>query len=305
MTDPTSGWTGRDISDRRKIINRLFIDRPNLDPIIETMDLLREDHREGKETTCMTVIGEAGVGKSALLKQYAWDYCPYEEKTEQGIVRRHPVLYVQLEPDTTVIGAAETILKVLMGDRAPTGSIAKATILPAQLKIRKVELLILDEFQHVGERGATKTRNKTADWIKSIAKKLDIPVVMAGIPVVQQLVEDNDQLLSITPHAFVIPSYDFDNPDHREGFRGLLKELDKVLPFDQSAKLHEPDRALALHAASGGNLRYLRHIIARAARHAAAEDAYCITDDHFHRACDELSLHPTCPSNPFASLASG
>lgn len=171
-----------DVADatRREIVNDLFVERESFEPIAATMNRLREDHREGKETSCMSIVGVPGVGKSQLLKRYAAANGMITETTSDGISRRLPVLYAELDSNITVNDAAETILRALLGKRAPGGSTIKNRVLPDQLEIWRVELLIIDEFQHVGERGRSKTRNATADWIKSIAKKLRIPVVMAG-----------------------------------------------------------------------------------------------------------------------------
>ena len=299
MSKRETPWVRRDASERRRIVNAAFVERASLACIAAKMDELREDHREGKETVCMVVVGEPGVGKSKFLRRYAAASGTSEVRTTEGVTRIQPVVYAELEPDTTVIEAAVTILKSMMGDNAPSGSVVKNRILPAQLKIRRVELVIIDEFQHVGQRGAAKTRNKTADWVKSITKKLNIPVVMAGVPVVAQLVEDNDQLETITPHKFGIPNYDHDDADARAGLLEFLEELDKELSFDATGDLHDPDRGGRLHLASGGNLRYLHRIVAQAARYAIEDGSPCINDDHLREACDEAGMHPSCFDNPF------
>lgn len=289
-----------DVADatRREIVNDLFVERESFEPIAATMNRLREDHREGKETSCMSIVGVPGVGKSQLLKRYAAANGMITETTSDGISRRLPVLYAELDSNITVNDAAETILRALLGKRAPGGSTIKNRVLPDQLEIWRVELLIIDEFQHVGERGRSKTRNATADWIKSIAKKLRIPVVMAGMEVVAQLIEDNEQLSSITPYRFTMPRYDFDEPEDRAAFAELLKGLDAALPFDASSDLGDVSTSNALLRASCGYLRDLSRIVATAARLAIADSSCAISIDHLRQACDE-DMHLDCLSNPF------
>lgn len=298
MKDPNTPWVDVEAKARREIVNQLFVERESFALITKTMDRLREDHREGKETACMSVVGVPGVGKSELLERYAAANGAVTETTTEGVKRRLPVLYAELDSNITVNDAAETILRALLGKRAPSGSTVKNRVLPDQLVIWRVELLIIDEFQHVGERGQSKTRNATADWIKSIAKKLRIPVVMAGMEVVEQLIDDNHQLSSITPYRFRIPRYDFDEAADRAAFSELLTAIDKALPFDSSSDLGDIDTANALLRASGGFLRDLSRILASAARLAIDEASCAISVDHLHLACAE-EMHLDCPSNPF------
>ncbi len=285
-------------SDRRRIINGLFVERVEFQEILDRMDVLRQDHREGAETSCMLVLGEPGVGKSSLLQRYARANPTIEERNETGIMRRQPVVYAELDSNTTVIGAAATIMRQMMGERAPTASVAK-DLLPDQLRLWQTELLIIDEFQHVAETGATKTRSRTADWVKSITKKLRIPVVMAGIPSIGTIIADNAQLSSITSFRRQIHSYDYGSTDDQAAFRDFLQDLDEKLPFRLASELNAPERATRLHLATGGILRHLGQVIAAAGRMAIDEDAARIGDRHLHHACEEINLHPSCTSNPF------
>lgn len=285
--------------ERRSIINGLFVERVEFKEILDRMDVLRQDHREGAETSCMLVLGEPGVGKSSLLQRYAKANPIVEERNETGIMRRQPVVYVELDSNTTVIGAADTIMRQLMGDGAPTGSSVKDRLLPDQLRLRRTELLIIDEFQHVAETGAMKTRSRTADWVKSITKKLKIPVVMAGIPTIGTIIADNAQLSSITSFRRQIYSYDYDSTDDQAAFLDFLQDLDAKLPFRIASELHAPERGTRLHLATGGILRHLGQVIAAAGRMAIDESAARIGDRHLYHACEEINLHPSCASNPF------
>lgn len=291
-------------SERRTIVNKLFVERENLGHIVAAMDKLREKHREGGEMASMLIVGDPGVGKSTLLRRYAEANPVVEIRTSQGVLRTQPVVYVELDSDTTANMAAELILQAMMGTNAPHGAHVRTRLLPKQLELRRTELLIIDEFQHVAETGQKLTRNRTADWIKGITKKLRIPVVMAGMSTITPIVEDNWQLDTLSLHKFHIPAYD-DSPDVMAGFREFLDGIDAQLPFLRRSDLSQTERSSRLHIASGGVLRHLGYVLSEAARNAIDQDAAFIGDHHFFWACDEIELHRSCQFNPFQEPPDG
>lgn len=292
-------WTAVDDVVRRTMINQLRVERPPLEAVLERMNLMRQGHREGREATCMTLTGEPGVGKSEFLKLYELANPIVEERTDEAVLRRRPVIYVELLPASTVMTASNEIMKALLGPNAPAGTAVRDGLMERQLKVQRVEILILDEFQHVGEKGAEKTRAQTADFFKGLTKRTRIPIVMAGIPVVESLIEDNMQLDTITPYRFQIPPYGFVTEEEKRGFRSYLAEIDARLPFDQSSHLEKDDLSTKLFLASGGNLRTLMRMISEAGRLAIDEHACSIFERHLHEA---YGVEALAFGNPFEPL---
>ena len=302
MTTPLHARSDR---ERRIAVNKLFVQRDSLDIIVNQMDELRCSHDEEDESSCMLVLGDAGVGKSSLLKRYADAHPLIEERGKDGIKRIKPVVYVELVSNTTANGAAEEMLRALMGPGAPRGTGARTSVLPHQLTLWGTKLIIIDEFQHVMETGAKLTRSRTADWIKSITKMNRIPIVMAGMKTIEEIVEDNAQLSSITKYRHVIPAFDPDKIEEALAFRSFLTTMDELLPFKRLSDLDDPDRAARLHLASGGVLRHLHQIIGDASKMAIMDGSARIGDHHLFWACEDLTLHPRCPENPFPEPPDG
>ncbi len=298
MSNRKPRWTDLDDVARRKAINELRVQRPQLEVVLKRMNLMREGHREGREATCMTLTGEPGVGKSEFLKLYALANPVVEERTGDGVLRRRPVVYVELPSAATVLTASDAIMRVMLGDNAPSGRAVRDGLMERQLKVQRVEILILDEFQHVGEKGAEKTRAQTADFIKGITKRTRIPIVMAGMPVIDTLIEDNKQLDTITPYRIMIPAYAFAANEEKEGFRSYLAKVDAALPFDQPSKLAANALSTKLFLASEGNLRILMRIISEAGRLAIEEHACSIFERHLHEAYEAEALALDNPFEP-------
>lgn len=286
----------RDPSERRTILNETFIPRALCDELIATMDLVRRNMREGAEPTSITFVGGAGVGKSSILKNYVAGE-PVTQAIEDGcIVRKRPVLYVAFPESMSLGDAGDLTLRALLGPAAPQGRRARYGILPEQLFLQGVELMIFDDFQHVLEKGAEKTRTATRDWIKYLTKQTTIPALLAGMELINEIVSADDQVDQLTPYRFELPRYGYKTADEKKDFRDFLAELDRNLPFDHLAHLADPDRARRLHMASGGVLRPFCIFLRRAADFAIEENAGCIRDRDFARAYDKVGQ---IAENPF------
>jgi hypothetical protein len=296
MSTRLKPWIDRDPSERRTIVNGTFVPRDLCDSLVERMDRVRRNMREGARPACITFVGEAGVGKSALLQNYAAGN-PISETTQDGfITRTRPVLYVEFAQAMSVGQAADLTLCELLGPTAPQGARARYIILPEQLRLQGVELMIFDEFQHVLEKGADKTQGATRDWVKYLTKKTRIPAVLAGMKAINDIVDGDPQLYQLTPHRFKLPHYDYSTKEEKKEFRRFLADLDRRLPFDELAHLADPDRARRLHLSCRGFLRPFSYVLERAADLAIEEKSGCIRDYDFARAYEEVGEFE---GNPF------
>lgn len=289
-------WIDRDPEERRRIVNGTLIPRSLCNDVIEAMDLVRRNMREGATPTGITLIGEPGVGKSALLQDYAAGHGLTQSVEDGVIIRTRAVLYVELDEAISVGPAGDMTLLALMGDSAPQGARARRKILPDQLRLQQVELIILDETQHILEKGAAKTQAATRDWIKSLSKKTRIPVLLAGMKEINDIVDADDQLRPIMPLRFSLPEYGYTTPEEKKTYRSFLAKFDNSLPFDHPAHLGDPDRARRLYLATEGVLRPFCHILRHAAHLAIEDGAGCIRDHDLAHAC---VLFSEFDENPF------
>ncbi|WP_051320412.1 TniB family NTP-binding protein [Cupriavidus sp. amp6] len=137
------------------------------------------------------VLGQSGCGKSTLCRIICSEHPRFDE-VERTVV---PVLYVRVPPLATVSSLAEELL-VKLGDPAPYKGKPKEKTDRLTGLIGKcgVQMIIIDELQHVHDRGQYPTIAKVADWIKDLEEAVSIPFIMAGLPRAEILLDANDQL---------------------------------------------------------------------------------------------------------------
>lgn len=139
----------------------------------------------------LLVLGESGTGKSSLCRMLEQKY-PRQVLVEKDIV---PVLYVSVPAAATITSVASEILRVL-GDPHPASGTAAAKTQRILVLCRAchVELLLVDEAQHMHDRGQISTHYLVGDWLKRLIDDVGIPSVFLGLPRLQQLLTVNDQL---------------------------------------------------------------------------------------------------------------
>src|SRR5258708_6614762 len=124
------------------------------------------------EPICCSLEGYTGAGKTWLILDFAKEFS--RSKTFDGTYV--PVLYIALDSDMTPNGFCELVLTEL-GD--PTPSKGSITSMKRRLKDLladcHVELVILDEFQHMIAADTEKVMAKVTDLFKSLIKKTNIP----------------------------------------------------------------------------------------------------------------------------------
>lgn len=302
---PRTQWANVTAEERRTIVNNVFALRPQFTQIWAEFDELRTDFHEGAAATCMMIIGDTGVGKSTLVREYANANQATRLETEDGFSTHTPVLLVSLKGQSQSLGAAQTILKKLLRVQSTAGRLSNITDrIETQMQRQGVELLILDEFQHLAEAGAEKTRSQTADWIKGLAKETRVPIVLVGVPSLAEVIAANTQLASITPLRRALGDFNYNTPKGRKSLEAFLSEMDSLFPFNEKAGFDKPWFAEKLYQASGGNPRFLCRLLIWGAKAAINEGAKHIAPRHLESAYNRFGgLGGIVDENPFSNAA--
>jgi len=207
----------------------------------------------------MCIVGEAGVGKSMICEKYANMFPSYDIDVEQRLSKTiKPVLLARVPAKASDATLATSLLAALGDPAYSQGTSTNKTFrLKALLKECGVELIIIDEVQHIYDRDSQKIIQVASNWIKDLIVETRIPTILTGLPDLITVVERNEQLNSRFKYRERLSLFDLSNPNEEKIFRSFLYVVDLKLPLIQRSNLADPDTALMLFEASGGQMRTL------------------------------------------------
>lgn len=175
----------------------LTIGNPRAERAHQTFDMMRAQREQGSDRGLrgFLIVGPTQSGKSKILRTYQ-ERANTAEALEAG---RIPVLMVTLTANQTRKGLAQDILRAFepFGYLAPWKSGSETVLLDrvrAYMQARQVELLILDEFQHLVHSERQEVNISVSETIKWLLIESIVPVVMSGIQDAWRPVRANAQL---------------------------------------------------------------------------------------------------------------
>lgn len=182
------------LTDKQELMKRvleLHIEHPSYNQFNKMLDSLRPDHSLGHyqyEPQHLFIVGESGVGKSRLVKQYAKSSPSYVRVDTDGTeYDMKPVVYANLPHSFTLVEFYQTIVRALGAPQfagVRLGDVKRqAFILVEELG---VEMLILDETNHILDSRYVK-KNVAMEAMKHVCNETNASVVLVGTPDTKQL----------------------------------------------------------------------------------------------------------------------
>lgn len=215
----------------------------------------------------LLLIGPSGVGKSTLIEHYELLY----PRTHDPEGTRIPVLRVSVPSSPSAKSLAEAILVALKDPKAHRGTASEKTErIEGWLKRCGVELILLDEFQHLIYTSALTGFRDVTDWLKRLISNTNVGIVACGLPEAALVVESNEQLARRFSARIQLTPFALDDADDFREFRGLLDTLESLLPLPMETPLREANLARRMHVASYGLFDYLCKVLEGAVSAAVA-----------------------------------
>ena len=240
LVEQTNRATNLRVANAISIYDKIRIPYPRHVELHSKMDYV---HQLGVATVGpkkgLRALGASGQGKSTCAHDYV-ELCrrrQLEARLDHGTstacgdaqAESHDsrVLYVALENGTTARGLMVSILQALDD---PFWSRGSESLLRARaidiMQRKKVELLIIDEVQHLNCRGSKGF--DVTDTLKNFLDRGVAPVVFLGTEEAKPMFERNLQL-----NARLIPPCDLKvlttNTEDRNLLRGFCKQLDRQI----------------------------------------------------------------------------
>jgi len=231
--------------ERLKAFETCFIEYPAITEIYSIFDQLRFNQTLGGEPESFLLTGEAGSGKTALIKNYlsrfdvgsTWD--------------RQPVLSTRVPSrinEQNMLSQFCVDLNVKLGGRSSRqrGGIALGEALVKQLKRKSVELIIVNEIQELVEFSTAQERQTIANTLKYISEEASVSFVLVGMPYAEVMVNeaqwnsrlswrrkiDYFKLLKVSQSMKSAPRYSFDL-EQKKHFAKFVAGLAMRMGFEE------------------------------------------------------------------------
>lgn len=257
---------------------------------------LNTDHHGG-----LLITGLSGAGKSTIRNEYEGRY-PRKDLGEVTVI---PVLTVDTPAGPTVKNLAESILVALGDPMSHQGSAEHKTHrIYYFLRLCKVELLLIDEFQHFVEHAKRNETLRVTDWLKNLINQARIPVVLFGLPKSEEILRLNVQLARRFSARYYLRPFNIENEEDIVEYRGVLKVIEKELPLP-SVTLSTSAMAKRFYFATYGLIDYIGKIVDGALLLALLEKSAIVTEKHYAEAFkEEVWRDVPDKLNPFTSKGS-
>lgn len=281
-------------------IRHRIISYPTFEGALVRIERLHQRSIRSGHPGGLLIIGLSGAGKSTVKNQYEGRF----PRKDEGDITFIPVLKVDAPAGPTVKNLAEEILIALGDPMAHQGSAEQKTQrIYYFLKMCRVELLLIDEFQHFVENARRNEVARVTDWLKSLINHACIPVVLFGLPNCEHILKINPQLARRFSARYSLRAFGFSNEDEVAEFRAVLKAIEDLLPLP-SVVLSSKTMAKRFYYATFGLIDYVGKIVDGAVQLAAMEGAQKLEERHYAESfIEEVWRDVPEKLNPFSKEA--
>lgn len=283
------------------LIKDLVIEHNSFGEALKVLEKCYKRKVQGyKEHIGVSILGEAGLGKTTLVKKFRSRHI--SEYTDTQTYK--PIVLVTVPPKPTGTSLCTAILDGL-GDGLKSlreSERIKRSRVVHLLKACETKVMVLDEVQHFTNKWNSKVSFEAADSLKIIIDETNIMIVVVGLNYGNSLLIQNEQLKRRFTHNISLSRFDWNQEESRRQFRGLLKAIQSLISPFKTVELSDPEIAFKFFIASGGITGYLMSIIEEAALLADEDCRDEISMNDFSEAFNLISHNfenPKMDFNPF------
>lgn len=287
--------------DARRKLRGFFGHFPQVLRIQKRLQDLVDHECTDNEPEGLAIVGETGTGKTTLLNRFAKSR-PRLEHTEFTEI---PVLYASVPARCTIKGLSGLLLQAMGSPLWNRGDEQDRTFqLKTLIRGCRVRLILMDEVNHLGDRGASKTHYEVGDWLKQLSGDTRVAIVLVGTPAAAVLWETNEQLAS-RYEVLTLETLSVEGGRSRET-RSVLKAYMQLMGELKVVDLTEDSMTRLMTFATGGRLRDIRKLLVRAVSLAEESSSLEIGRDTLRRAFEQV-VYVNAPTkrNPFDKSFNG
>ena len=280
-------------TEKLDFIDKLIIKYPKMNEILSKIDECKNSVEHSREPECIFLSGRPRSGKTIIMEHYMKQY----PDTETDTVTIKPILYCRV-PCPAYTGALLSALIQAIGD--PFYAKQQSTTVKRQrlenfLKKCKVQMIMLDEFQHLVDGNRQRVLMDSSDCFKLIISELRIPVLFVGLPHSEKVFIENDQLGDRVNNRYSIEPFAFND----KAFRIILHQFDLSIPLSNLSGLAQPGTWERIYIATQGVMGYIKILLKESTKIALDSNIEYISDEVLFKAYNNKLYHHSS-YNPFS-----
>lgn len=248
---------------REMRLRSTIVRHTNFEEITQRMAECHDFTCKTKTSTYLLIVGESGVGKTTLLKNYLARY-PWQRN---GSVTQVPVLFVEIPPSPSLISLASTFLGAYGPVYIPRANQTIGGVtrqLTTLMKAAGTVVVLIDELHNFMTQANQKQVNGLGSWLKNLMNQLSIALIAAGVPECRRLVNADAQLRSRMAAEMWIKPFSIDEQEGFETFRKMLFSVERSIDFQSPSLLYNSPLAEQIYYACDGCFRPLISLLSNA-----------------------------------------
>ncbi|MEZ5465854.1 MAG: TniB family NTP-binding protein [Lysobacteraceae bacterium] len=254
-----------DLSKYRDLVQSIRIDHIAYSDILNELTGAYDAVGHSTAPVCMLITGESRTGKSSVVRDLLETYLPTQ--LDDRMIRS--VVYAVAPAKASVKSLLESLLRGLGDPFWSRGSVGNMTErLYTLLDAVQCKMIILDEFQHLCDKGQKQSLHLLADWIKVLMEDRKYGLVAVGLPVAASIVHGHEQLSGRFDDELRMPLFDWNDRTSAGQFRAILRQFQKELHPFQLPLLDSREMAFRMFLASAGRIGLVAKLLERAVRNA-------------------------------------
>ncbi len=277
-----------------KHIERVIVNHTGFCRAREQLIRLSERAHRLKDPGGLVLMGESGTGKDSLIEEMM-TLLPTSPLLAGS---QRPLIIAHSDSMPSVGDYLSKMLAALGYSFAQFGTKdnpERLEILIEAIGKCRVQLLMINEFQHVVEGRRDRLGHTITDWFKRLYDDTRVPMVFLGTPAMERVLDVNEQFSSRFSGRYRLRPL-----ENNRDFLGVLRAFDNATPELTPVGLETPQFARRIHDATTGVMRPLKRLIKEAVMIAVTASAAKLTLAHLAEAHDRLFCDGGS-KNPFAS----
>ena len=270
-----------DLSKYIGIVANVRIDHRAYSDAVNELKAAYDSVGKTSSPVCLLITGESRTGKSSVVRELLESHVP--SKIDDQVIRT--VVYAVAPAKATVKSLLESLLKGLGDPHWSRGTESNMTQrLYTLLDAVQCRMIILDEFQHLCDKGQIKKLDFISDWLKVLLESKKYGLVAVGLPAAASVVHNHSQLTGRFDDELRLPLFNWQNAESVAQFRAILQQFQKELSPFEFPQLSSREMAMRFYLASAGRIGLVAKLLERAVHDAIRAGRLEVSTDDLSRA---------------------